>query len=100
MDLPITGICSFAKQPICADLDQLDADVAIFGAPVDMGNTYRPGARFGPRAIREASTLYAFGPDGAYAPEDDKYHLSRESVRIVDAGDADIIHTDVAGSYV
>ena len=99
MDLPFTGICSFAKQPICADLEQLDADVAIFGAPVDMGTTYRPGARFGPRAIREASTLYAFGPDGAYAPEDDQYHLSRESVRIVDAGDADIIHTDVVASF-
>ena len=99
MDLPITGICSFAKQPICTDLDRLDADVAILGAPLDMGTMYRSGARFGPRAIREASTLYAFGPEGAYSPEDDQYHLSRESVRIVDAGDADIIHTDVAGSF-
>ena len=99
MDLPISGICSFAKQPICTDLDQLDADVAILGAPLDMGTMYRSGARFGPRAIREASTLYAFGPEGAYSPEDDQYHLSRESVRIVDAGDADIIHTDVAGSF-
>ena len=99
MDLPIRGICSFAKQPICTDLDQLDADVAIFGAPLDMATMYRPGARFGPRAIREASTLFAFGPQGAYAPEDDQYHLSREMVRMVDAGDADIIHTDVAGSF-
>ncbi len=99
MDLPITGICSFAKQPICTDLDRLDADVAILGAPLDMGTMYRSGARFGPRAIREASTLYAFGPEGAYSPEDDQYHLSHESVRIVDAGDADIIHTDVAGSF-
>ncbi|MCY4496809.1 MAG: agmatinase [Rhodospirillaceae bacterium] len=99
MDLPISGICSFAKQPICTDLDQLDADVAVLGAPLDMGTMYRSGARFGPRAIREASTLYAFGPEGAYSPEDDQYHLSRESVRIVDAGDADIIHTDVAGSF-
>jgi len=99
MDLPISGICSFAKQPICTDLDRLDADVAILGAPLDMGTMYRSGARFGPRAIREASTLYAFGPEGAYSPEDDQYHLSRESVRIVDAGDADIIHTDVAGSF-
>ena len=99
MDLPISGICSFAKQPICTDLDRLDANVAILGAPLDMGTMYRSGARFGPRAIREASTLYAFGPEGAYSPEDDQYHLSRESVRIVDAGDADIIHTDVAGSF-
>ena len=99
MDLPISGICSFAKQPICTDLDRLDADVAVLGAPLDMGTMYRSGARFGPRAIREASTLYAFGPEGAYSPEDDQYHLSRESVRIVDAGDADIIHTDVAGSF-
>jgi len=99
MDLPFTGICSFAKQPICHDLEHLDADVAILGAPFDMGTTYRSGARFGPRGIREASTLYAFGADGAYSPEDDQFFLSQQEVRIVDAGDADIIHTDVEGSF-
>lgn len=99
MDLPIAGICSFAKQAICSDWDKLDADVAILGAPFDMGTMYRAGARSGPRAIREASTLYAFGPEGAYAFEDDEYFLSTENVRIVDMGDAEIRHTDVVASF-
>jgi agmatinase len=32
-------------------------DVLVCGAPFDGGTTYRPGARFGPRAVREASAL-------------------------------------------
>lgn len=37
-NLPITGIASFAKYPICTDLDQLDdADVCVMGIPYDMG---------------------------------------------------------------
>src|SRR3982074_690323 len=35
-----------------AELDQSKPDVAIVGAPWDGGTTYRPGARFGPRAVR------------------------------------------------
>ena len=36
-NLPITGIASFAKYPICTDLDQLDdADVCVMGIPYDM----------------------------------------------------------------
>ena len=99
MDLPITGICSFAKQPICSDWASLEADVAILGAPFDMGTMYRAGARSGPRAIREASTLYAFGAEGAYSFEDDAYFLSPDQVRIVDVGDAEILHTDVVASF-
>ncbi|MDP6513284.1 MAG: arginase family protein, partial [SAR202 cluster bacterium] len=36
------------------ELKESGADVAILGAPVDMGVVNRPGARFGPRAIRQA----------------------------------------------
>lgn len=37
-NLPITGIASFAKYPICTDLDALDdADVCVMGIPYDMG---------------------------------------------------------------
>lgn len=54
LDLPFVGHCTFAKSAICTNLDELDADVAILGIPNDMGCQYRSGARFGPRAIREA----------------------------------------------
>lgn len=98
LDLPFVGICSFGKYPIQLDWSKIEADVAILGAPLDQGTQWRAGARFGPRAIREASTLFAFGHAGAYDHEDDVTYLSPDTCRIVDVGDADIIHTDAAGS--
>jgi agmatinase len=97
LDLPFTGICSFGKYPIQTDWDQITADVAVLGAPFDGGTQWRPGARFGPRAIREASTLFAFGHAGAYDHEDNKTYLA--DCRIVDIGDADIIHTNTEKSH-
>lgn len=99
LNLPFVGICSFGKYPIQTDWSQIDADVAILGAPFDFGTQYRPGARFGPRAIREASTLFSFGHAGAYDHEDDITYLAADKTRIVDVGDADIIHTDTAQSH-
>ena len=48
--------------------------------------------------MREASTLFSFGHAGAYDHEDDAIYLP-ESVRIVDIGDADIVHTDTTKSH-
>ncbi|HEY9287730.1 MAG TPA: agmatinase [Candidatus Dormibacteraeota bacterium] len=64
-----------------AELDALRPDVAIVGAPWDDSTTYRPGARFGPRAVRVAN----------YQPP--SWHLDLEVapfevMRIVDYGDA------------
>jgi agmatinase len=64
-----------------------------------MGTQYRSGARFGPRAVREASTLFSFGHGGAYDHEDDLVYLPMDNVRIVDVGDADIVHTDTVASH-
>ena len=99
LDLPFVGLCTFGKCQPCLDWDKIDADVAILGIPYDMGTQYRAGARFGPRAIREASTLFSFGHGGAYDHEDDTIYLPRDKVRIVDIGDADIVHTDTAQSH-
>lgn len=99
LDLPFVGHCTFAKSPICTDWDSLDADVAVLGVPNDMGGQYRSGSRFGPRAIREASTLFSFGHGGAYDHEDDKTYLTTDQVRMADVGDADIIHTDMEQSH-
>jgi agmatinase len=78
--------------------DTIDADVAVMGAPYDFGTQWRAGARFGPRSVREASTLFSFGHAGAYDHEDDATYLA-EDVRIVDIGDADIIHTKTDESH-
>ncbi len=98
LDLPFVGISTFAKRSYVADWDSLDADVAVLGAPFDAGTQWRSGARFGPRGVREASTLFSFGHAGAYDHEDDATYLPAD-VRIVDMGDADIVHTDTEKSH-
>ena len=98
LNLPFVGISTFGKSLYVEDWESIDADVAILGAPFDFGTQWRAGARFGPRAIREASTLFSFGHSGAYDHEDDAIYLDN-SVRMVDLGDADIIHTKTKESH-
>ncbi|MDV7271028.1 agmatinase [Thioclava sp. A2] len=97
LNLPFVGICTFGKYPYVENWDAIEADVAVMGAPFDFGAQWRSGARMGPRSVREASTLFAFGHGGAYDHEDDVTYL--EDVRIVDIGDADIVHTDTLKSH-
>ncbi|MBM2576693.1 agmatinase [Jannaschia sp. Os4] len=65
-------------------------DVAITGVPFDQAVTHRPGARFGPRAVREASTLQVFDPpiywDG-YSP--------LEALAVADYGDCGFDYASV-----
>lgn len=99
LNLPFVGICTFGKYSYVEDWNSIKADVAIMGAPFDSGSQYRSGARMGPRSIREASTLFSFGHDGAYDFEDDITYLPAGSTNIIDLGDADIIHTDTKQSH-
>jgi hypothetical protein len=56
---------TFLKCPFLDDVRLVkDAEVAIFGAPLDAGTTYRPGTRFGPQGIRRATNLF-----GTYSVE-------------------------------
>jgi len=99
LNLPFVGICTFGKYPYVEDWDVINADVAVMGAPFDFGSQFRTGSRMGPRGIREASTLFSFGHAGAYDFDDDITYLPSDSTRIVDIGDADIIHTDTIKSH-
>lgn len=99
LDLPFVGIPTFGKYQYVQDWDAIDADIAVIGAPFDFGTQWRSGARFGPRGIREASTLFSFGHGGAYDHEDDVTYLPADGVKIVDIGDADIVHTDTEKSH-
>lgn len=56
------GVTSFLRRRYAKNLDGVD--IAVTGIPFDQAVTNRPGARFGPRAIREASSLQA--PDAPY----------------------------------
>jgi agmatinase len=72
------GFATFARLP---RIDQVaHADVAVVGVPFDSGVSYRPGARFGPAAVREASRLLR-----PYHPELDVSPF--EAQQVVDAGD-------------
>jgi agmatinase len=83
---------SFEKLPWATDDEALrasGADVAIVGAPLDEGTSSRPGARFGPRAIRMAPTTW--GTDSAWSIQLDVEPY--EHVKVVDAGDAPVVPT-------
>ena len=78
------GPATFMKVRSLSEPEQLDEtrpNVAIVGAPWDDGTTYRPGARFGPRAVRVAN----------YQPP--SWHLDLEVapfdvLSVIDYGDA------------
>ena len=79
---------SFDKLPWSLDEESLrDADVAIVGAPLDDAVSSRPGARFGPRAIRQSPT--AWGVNDAWSIQLDVAPYER--LTVVDAGDAPVV---------
>ena len=48
------------RVPMCTNIDELDADVAFIGMPFDQGTFGRPGARYGPDALRDAPRAYSY----------------------------------------
>jgi agmatinase len=79
------GLVTFGRYPRIEDVQKAHAPVdwAIYGVPYDTGVTYRPGARFGPRAIREASQYLK-----RYSIEQDLDLCAAAS--LADAGDAPV----------
>lgn len=91
-NLTPTGVATFFKAPLIESFDQLSGRIALVGVPYDLGVGYRPGARFGPRAVREASTrLGPLGRDGFFDIERGERRLV--SVELVDAGDVDVLRS-------
>src|SRR6476661_4774649 len=82
------GKATFAR---IADIHEVsDYDIAILGVPFDGGTSYRPGARFGPLAVRTAARTLRPG-----------YHVELgvaplEHVQVVDAGDVAVTPYDIA----
>ncbi|MBL8759349.1 MAG: agmatinase, partial [Phycisphaerae bacterium] len=87
------GIATFGRYPRLDDVapENRPVDWALFGVPFDGGVTFRPGARFGPRAIREASQYLKrfhvpFGVDIC------------ERFSLADAGDAPVFPYDLTAT--
>jgi agmatinase len=77
---------TFAKLPLVLDPEELKGvDVAIIGAPIDELVSYRPGARFGPRAIRQSDPV-GWAPTSM--PNMDVGLDPFEVLKVVDHGDA------------
>ena len=76
-----SGINTFMKVPYVEDVRQVgDYDVAVLGAPFDVGTTYRSGTRFGPQGIRRISSLYT--------PYSFEHGIDlRETLKLCDLGD-------------
>lgn len=53
----VSGMNTFSRLPFVTDLNNAKIDLAVLGIPFDSLVTYRPGARFGPNAIRQSSVL-------------------------------------------
>jgi agmatinase len=101
MDMPFVGIPSFLRSRVLGPEDSVEAELVILGAPTDEGSPFLPGSRFGPRSIREHSLRFVTGEPGYFDPADGRRYLEREMSqrRMVDLGDADIIPTNVAGTF-
>ena len=67
-------------------------DVALLGIPYDGGVSYRPGARFGPRAIREQSSLIR-----SWHPVLKVHPFER--LRVADCGDIDVNPSSIEATY-
>lgn len=87
LELPFTGPATFFKAPHFSLWETWHADVAFLGIPYDFAVGFRPGARFGPNALREASSRYAPSPHGYFDIAAQRLRLA--GVTIVDAGDVD-----------
>ena len=86
------GLLTFAGVPYTQDAAHLaGVDVAIVGAPTDDLVSDRPGTRFGPRAIRAASS-----PSG---PELETAVDAIAELRVVDFGDAPVLPADPTSSH-
>jgi arginase family enzyme len=89
-DLPTyVGPSTFSNLPWVTDPAEIrrrEVDVAIVGAPFDDAVSHRPGARFGPRAIREAN--YTTGSINSLQLGHVELY---EVLTVVDAGDANVI---------
>lgn len=77
------GAYTFMRCPASRDLSQ--ADVAVIGLPLDTATMYRPGARFGPRAIRDAS-----GQMRPHSLDTTKLEPPFDTLRVVDYGDIEV----------
>lgn len=93
------GIATFLRAPHVrperAALAEAGATVAVLGLPFDSTTITRPGASHGPRAIRDASSHFAFGESFHF----DHQITYSDHVTVVDCGDVDPVAGNAARTF-
>lgn len=92
---------SFFGAPLLDDIENLDATIAFIGMPFDQGTTNRPGARFGPNAIRDAHA-YSYTGYGTPKPKPASGYFDIDAgrtllagVTMADCGDVSVVPSNV-----
>lgn len=83
------GFASFYGAPVLEDVRDLTADIGFVGVPFDLATNDRPGSRFGPAAVRDASVRF-HSPGRAGWLDAERGVRILEGVSMVDVGDVDI----------
>ena len=91
----MTSVPTFAIRPTFLGVEQTSAaaGICVAGIPFDLGTSNRPGARFAPAAIRQASRMLVDGDHPASWAE-------MERLDVADIGDFHIAHGDIQGTLV
>ena len=93
------------RAPHCASLGELDADVAFIGMPFDQGTFGRPGARYGPDALRDAPRAYSYsdpygqGKDAEGFFDADAGDELLRGITMVDCGNVSVSPSDVVHNF-
>ncbi len=93
------------RAPLCVNLDELTADVAFIGMPFDQGALGRPGARYGPDALRDAPRAYSYldpfghGQDAEGFFDADAGDELLRGVTMADCGNVTVSASDALHSF-
>lgn len=93
------GFASFFRAPVVEDAETWHADVGFVGVPFDGATNDRPGARFGPAAVRDSSTRYEPHHEWDGWIDSERGIRILEGVSMADVGDVDIRTVDLLDNF-
>ncbi len=93
------GFTSFFGAPIVEDMDDWHADVGFAGVPFDAGTNDRPGARFGPAAVRDASERYQPSQEWRGWIDAERGNTILRGISMADVGDVDVRTVDLLDNF-
>lgn len=96
VELPYSGLKTFLKGEPRRVEELADADVGVLGAPYDGAVSNRPGARYGPEAVREASGWWAYlsGYKGGLTNMNTGAQVDYSDLTVADCGDVPVFPMD------